>query len=67
MTSEEARKRLDEILERMEADAKELNRLHLNHPFKVSTTFRDSKKILARWREIADTIVRKIKQNDQTK
>ena len=57
MTSEEARGRLDEILERMKADAEELNAIHLNHPYKVSTTLRDQRKLKKRWEEIADIIV----------
>ena len=64
MTSEEARGRLDEILERMKADAEELNAIHLNHPYKVSTTLRDQRKLMKRWEEIADIIVeRQLKRN----
>ena len=48
----------------MKADAEELNAIHLNHPYKVSTTLRDQRKLMKRWEEIANIIVeRQLKRN----
>ena len=74
MTSEEARKRLNEILDRMEADANEINDMHRAVVPRrgvgtgQSRPYRDAKENRESWRAIADIIVRKIeiKENDQT-